>query len=127
MMGVKLVGSRDFDQLFAAWKFMRQQMKEIETANHETRDQAANRNAEQQKQDPKQSPRVRRAREQIEPKGNQGRGDGDQRDQSDEAIENNGEQRPGLFSAGFFEQQITLNNIAACPAGKKFGCKTFRS
>ncbi len=94
-------------------------MKQIEATDNEARDQGRDRNPEDKEQEPKQIPRFVRSREQIEPQTHQCHRDRHQRDQSDQPIEHNCEQRAGLVLGGFFQQQVALNNIPTGAAGQK--------
>src|SRR6267143_6236738 len=98
-------------------------MKKIEPTYNEARDQCRDRNPEHKEQEPEQISRFRRSREQIEPQTDQCHRDRHQRDQSDQPIENHGQQRAGLVLGGFFEQQVALNNIAAGAPGQELVVK----
>src|ERR1051326_486004 len=96
MPGVKMISGRDLDQFLASWKFVREEMKQIESANNKTRSKACNRGAEKDKQDPKVAARLMGLRQQIEAQANQGHRNCDQRDKTDETVEHNCEQRAGF-------------------------------
>ena len=126
MPRVKMIGGRDLDQFIFAGEFMGQEMEEIKSADDKTRDQTRNRNSKQNAQSDEQLMRSktgfncnRSSPEQIETKGYKRDRDRDQRDESDQTIENDGEQGARFVVRRFFEQEIALNNIAAGAAGEK--------
>src|SRR5437764_15115321 len=101
-------------------------MKEIKSANDKTRDQTRNRNSKQNAQSDEELMRSktgfncnRSAPEQIKTKSYKRDRDGDQRNQANQSIEDNGEQGACFVIRSFLEQEIALNNIAACFAGAK--------
>ncbi len=118
MARIKMISSRNLNEFVAAGKFMRQPMKKIEPTDHKTCDKAGDRNAQKNEQNPEITARLVRLREQIKTHADQRDRDHDQRDQANEAIEHHCQQR-ARFAISFFQQQITLNNIATGAAGQK--------
>ena len=72
-------------------------MKEIEAADDEAGQKCGDRATEQKQQNPEQSSRLGSLRKQTEPQTHERDGDGNERDQSDQAIENHREQCARLF------------------------------
>src|SRR3982751_49932 len=88
-------------------------MEKVEAADDETREQASDRNAEKEEQNPKQTPRILGLREEIETQTDQRDGNGDECHQSNEPVENHRQQGSCFFIRRFFEQQIAFNDIPA--------------
>src|SRR6266404_6673862 len=87
-------------------------MKKIEAANDEAGQKCGDRATEQKQQNPKQSSCLRSLRKQIEPQADERDSDGNERDQSDQTIENHREQCARLFVRCLFKQKIALDNVA---------------
>src|SRR5438874_12445449 len=116
MPRVKMIGGRDLDQFIFAGEFMGQEMEEIKSADDKTRDQTRNRNSKQNAQSDEELMRSktgfncnRSAPEQIKTKSYKRDCDGDQRNQANQSIEDNGEQGACFVIRSFLEQEIALN------------------
>src|SRR5262249_20483634 len=92
MSSVKMICRCDLDQLVADGKFVRQQVKQVESANQKARNEACDRNAQKNKEDPKISTGLAGLGKQLEPHADERDSDGDECDEADKTIEDNGEQ-----------------------------------
>src|SRR5207244_510964 len=108
---IKMIRSRDIDQLVASWKFMRQQVKEFKSTNDKAYAEAGDGDAKQDQQDPKVPSSFMSLREQIESHAHERHGDRDQRDETNKAIEHDREQR-ARFSVRLLEYEITLDDVS---------------
>src|SRR3954469_19548392 len=88
MMRVKMVGCRYLDQFFASWKFVREQVKEIESADHETGEEPGDGAPQKDQKDPEKLAGLRRLRKKIESETDQGDRDNHERNEPDQTIEN---------------------------------------
>src|SRR5204863_7195405 len=114
MPRVKMIGGRDLDQFIFAREFMGQEMEEIKSADDKTRDQTRNRNSKQNAQSDEQLMRSktgfncnRSSPEQIETKCYKRDRDGDQRDESDQTIENDSQKSASFMIRRLLKEQIT--------------------
>src|SRR5437879_12311890 len=123
-------GGLHLDNFMFAGQFIGQEMEEIKSADDKTRDQTRNRNSKQNAQSDEQLMRSktgfncnRSSPEQIQTKGYKRDRDRDQRDETDQTIENDGEQSARFVVRRAFEQEIALNDIDAGAAGTKSNVK----
>ncbi len=119
MPGVKMVGGGDFDQAFPAGELRRQPVQQIEAADDESAEQANDRAAEHGEQNPKKTARLRSLREAIVAQPNQHPGNRDDRDQPNDPVEHDGQQRAGDLARSFLDQEIRLYDIASRSAREK--------
>src|SRR5689334_19312150 len=66
MPRIKMIGGRDFYEFIAPREFVGQPVKEIKPTDYKTGDEACNRNAEEDEQDPEITSRLVGLRQQIE-------------------------------------------------------------
>jgi len=71
-------------------------------------------------------PRLGTFRQYIEAQTDEGDGNGDERDQTDEPVEDYGEQSARFFIRRLFKQKIAFDNIAAGFRRAETDCKTCR-
>src|SRR6266496_1045856 len=98
-------------------------MEQVKSADYKSGQQRQDRCAEKKEQQPKQISRLGSLREKIVAQSDEGDGNGDQGNKTNETIKHDGEQCACFFVRGFLEQIITFHDIAARASGKKLVVK----
>src|SRR6516164_10631791 len=114
-----MIGREDLNQFIASRKMCGEIMEQFESTDDERRNQEGDRCAQEKEQQPQQFSGIWFLGKKIISQRDQGGRDRNERNESDEPIKDDGQQRARFLIRRLLEQVITLNDVSAGASGEK--------